>query len=142
MLDCGYRIIYFPDVVIRHALSQKERVPAQRFLMSNLHRMQNNVTYNPFIVRVILDLIWKVLFFVVGSIRRGYFFSIPFGIFLHFKEFFKSLFVYRRPIKKETQRLIDILANQQITSLADYKSIDKETGHFFTSLLNRFGIRR
>ncbi len=140
VLGAGYRILYYPDVTIRHELSPKERIPRQRFLMSNLHRMQNLASFNPFIARVWIDFFWKTTYFVIGCVRLGYLSSIPSGFWLHCSEFVKTLIKYRRPISREAQRRVDYLAIHQVRHADEYENMELTKVRFLQTLKNRFKI--
>lgn len=130
MIDAGYRILYYPKVSVRHALSPKERIPRQRLLMSNLHRMQNNASFNPYLGRVWLDLFWKVGLYTAKALRRGYVRTLPWDVSIHFVRFLRTLRRWRRPIRPETQNLIDYLMSHQVSSREEYERIDSTRTHF------------
>ncbi|MDP0501749.1 MAG: glycosyltransferase family 2 protein [Verrucomicrobiota bacterium JB022] len=130
VLDAGYDVYYWPEVHVRHALSPKERVKSHRLLMSNLHRMQNNATYNPYLGRVWLDFAWKLVRYAKDATANGYFKELLPGLALHVKEFFHTLRHLRRPIAPQTQNLIDYLMVHRVTERAEYERINRERSYF------------
>ncbi|KAF0096308.1 MAG: glycosyltransferase [Puniceicoccaceae bacterium 5H] len=130
VIDAGYEVYYWPEVHVRHALSPKERVKSHRLLMSNLHRMQNNATYNPYIGRVWLDFAWKLLRYTKDATSSGYFKDLIPGLALHVKEFFHTLCHLRRPISPQSQNLIDYLMVNRVTDRASYQRINRDRSYF------------
>lgn len=130
MLDAGYAILYWPEVAVRHALSPKERIKAQRLLYSNLHRMLNNATFNPYLGRVWLDFGWKLLRYTGDAARLGYFGDILPGLAKHVGEFFHTLRHRRRPVSPQTQNRIDYLMVHPVGDRASYRAINDERSYF------------
>jgi GT2 family glycosyltransferase len=138
MIGAGFRILYHPEVTIRHELSPKERIPRQRFLMSNLHRMQNTATFNPSLARVFIDFAWKLLFFAIGCVRNGYLGMLPTGLCLHVAEFVRTLRFHRRPISRQAQRLVDYLCQHQVRTSEDYEDVDLSKVSWSSVVAHRF----
>lgn len=136
LLDQGYRILYYPAVTVRHALSALERVPHQRYLLQSVQRLRALVSSYPGIARLLVESGWKLAVYAVGACRRRFVLHLPFDIASHVGAIARAL-RERRRVRDETLHLIDYLIAHRVTDASAYLAIDTSRGYFLDFAMRR-----
>ena len=129
LLDRGYRVLYYPAVTARHAMSQAERVPHRRYRLQNVQRLRALVAHYPGILRLLVESAWKLAVYTVGACRRRFVLHLPADIAAHLAGIVGAL-RERQPIRAGTLHLIDHLTAHMVTDASGYQAIDTSRGYF------------
>ena len=123
-LDLGYRILHIGDCEIYHKMSNIERIPHTRFYLQTKQRLRAFMSHYPRFGRAILDLNWKIIFYLYKGIKCGFWKYMSIDILKLYYWGIKSLIEGTWRVKIETINLYDYLHLNIVRNLEEYNSID------------------
>ena len=137
LLDRGHRIVYYPETTVRHAMSPLQRIPRKRYFLQNTQRLRAVMANYPGFGRPLLELCWKLSYYAYGAVRQGYLLQLP-GDLLRQAGLGVSAWLGRPKIQRETVHLIDYLHCNMVTSLDDYRAIDRRRSYLLSLAKRRW----
>ena len=122
--DMGYRVLYFPSVVVRHMMSPKERVLKHRLMYQSMQKLRAQVTHIPGIPRLLYAIIRGMAAYTFHNTRSGYWLFLPIGIWNHVWSVAAGL-RERSPVSMQAMQLFNRLKEELVETEERFSRIDE-----------------